>query len=97
MARAVPDIEARMLARTVAIREKALLIIRSARRPPVLVSLAPFAAILLFPSPASLHIGFWPGVLLEVACALSISLAAFAWHLYRQLLAVIDLILADRD
>jgi hypothetical protein len=43
----VSDIDGQMIARRVAMREEALSILRAARRPPLYVALAPFAAIFL--------------------------------------------------
>lgn len=91
---AVTEIDGRTIARSVAVREKALLILRSARRPPLAVALAPFAAIFLTTVGLSgLQMPFWPKTIIGAACMLAFASAASAWHLYRQLLAVIDLIL----
>lgn len=86
-----------MLARSVAVREKALLILRSAHRLPVAVSLAPFAIILVVQLCLSgFRLPLWPSLVIEVACALSISLVVFVGHFYRQFLALVDLVLVDR-
>jgi hypothetical protein len=93
------EIDGKMIATSVATREKALLILKAARRPSFIVSLAPslLAVVVVVIGLSGLQLSFWPKLIVSVACALSFASAAFAWHIQRQLSAVIDLLLLNED
>ena len=96
---ALSEIDGKMIATSVATREKALLILKAARRPSFIAILAPtlLAIVVVVVGLSGIQLPFWPKLVVSVACMLSFTSAAFAWRVQRQLSAVIDLLLLNED
>jgi hypothetical protein len=96
---ALTEIDGKMIATSVAKREKALLILKAARRPS---SITIF--VILICSVVGVNVGlsglessFWPKLIVSVACILSFYSAAFAWRIQSQLSAVIEVLMQSED
>ncbi len=96
---AAAEMEGKMIAASVATRQKALSILKESRRPSFVGTLAPsLVAIALGGSGVSaLDLPLWPKIVLSVACTLAFASVAFAWRVQRQLTAVTDLLLLHED
>jgi hypothetical protein len=95
---ALSEIEGRMIAASVATKEKALLTLKAARRPSVIARSAP--TLVLVPvllGLSGLALPFWPRLIVSTACIISFASVAFAWRVQRQLWAIIDLLLIEQE
>jgi hypothetical protein len=96
---ALTEMDGKMIAASVATRQKALLVLKASRRPSFIGSLAPSVATILMvvAGLSGLQLPFWPKLIISVACMLSFASVAFSWRVQRQLVAVIDLLLLSED
>jgi hypothetical protein len=90
------EMDGQIIARSAAIRARALATLQSARRLSTPVKLTPLLAIILVTTGlADVQINSVAKIILSVACFLSFSSAAMAWHFQRQLTAIADLLLQN--
>ena len=99
MGSALTEMDGKMLAASVATREKALLILKASRRPSFTCVLMPtlFAILLVGIGLSGLQLPFWQKLIVSCACILSFASVVFVWRVQRQLLAVIDLLLLNEE
>ncbi|HEU4652394.1 MAG TPA: hypothetical protein VFS47_00315 [Steroidobacteraceae bacterium] len=96
---AAAEMEGKMIAASVATRQKALSVLKQSRRPSFVSTWAPtLVAIVLGGSGLSaLDLPLWPKIMLSVACTLAFASVAFAWRVQRQLMALTDLLLLNEE
>jgi hypothetical protein len=90
------EMDGQMIARSAAVRARALATLQSARHVSTPMTLPPLLAIFIVTiGLVDLQINAVAKIVLSVACGLSFCSAAMAWHFQRQLTAITDLVLQD--
>ena len=101
MSEVVAEIDGRAIAKDVAVRSKALKILRESRRPgPVQLTALVISIVVVELALSRLRTDLWAKLVLSVACMLTFASVAELWQIRRQLSAISDLLLlsaADRD
>ena len=95
-----PEIEARLIGRTVANRERALNVLRSTQRVPVwlrLTSMLVFFVVVVSFGFSDAEWEFFPLAIVAVTSAIAVEALATSWYLQRRINAAIDLILLNED
>ncbi|NOT64653.1 MAG: hypothetical protein HOP06_01145 [Methylotenera sp.] len=93
---ALTEIDGKILAKSIASREKSLLVLKASRPQPLLWTT--FLAIFVVSFGLSgLQLSFLPKLIVSVSCMLSFASIANAWHVQRQLSAAINLLLLNEE
>jgi hypothetical protein len=92
------ETDGQIIARNVVVRASALELLRSARRPPTWLKLAPIVAMLLVAVGMNgPRTDISSRAVIGTACMLAFTCAAALWHLLRFLAAIADLLLLNED